>query len=276
MQKSLGVASRVLSPADVLDLAPFAKVGDLLGATYCAEDGHCDPHGVASGYLMAARRAGVELRRATPAIGIRRNGRRVIAVETPAGSTACETVINAAGPWAGQVGALAGLEIPVQPFRRCIYMTEPAPSLPPFPFVIDTSSGFYMRPEGEKLLIGVTNENEPPGENLAVDWEWLETVLELGARRFPFLENTGIIRRNCWAGLYENTPDHLPVLGRHPDLENYIDASGFSGHGVMHSPATGMLIAEEVLDGRAHTIDIDALRIARFRSRDAAVETNVY
>lgn len=276
LQQSLGVPSSVLSAAEILDLVPFAKVDDLLGATYCAEDGHCDPHGVATGYLTAARRAGVELRRATPAIGIRRNGRRVIAVETPSGSIVCETVINAAGPWAGQVGALAGLEIPVQPFRRCVYMTEPVPSLLPFPFVIDTASGFYMRPEGDKLLIGVTKESEPPGENLAVDWEWLETVLERGARRFPFLENTGIISRNCWAGLYENTPDHLPILGRHPELENYVDASGFSGHGVMHSPATGMLIAEEVLDGSAHTIDIEDLRIRRFRSSRVSVETNVY
>ncbi|HML16785.1 MAG TPA: FAD-binding oxidoreductase [Bryobacteraceae bacterium] len=276
LQQSLGVASSVLSPREVLDRVPFAKVDDLLGATYCAGDGHCDPHGVATGYLTAARRAGVELRRATPATGIRRMGRRVIAVETPSGLIACETVINAAGPWAGQVGALAGLEIPVQPFRRCVYMTEPVPSLPPFPFVIDTASGFYMRPEGEKLLIGVTKESEPPGENLAVDWEWLETVLERGARRFPFLENTGIIRRNCWAGLYENTPDHLPILGRHPELDNYVDASGFSGHGVMHAPATGMLIAEEVLDGGAHTIDIEDLRIRRFESQRAPVETNVY
>ncbi|HLX41900.1 MAG TPA: FAD-binding oxidoreductase, partial [Bryobacteraceae bacterium] len=144
------------------------------------------------------------------------------------------------------------------------------------PFTIDVQSGFYMRPEGEKLLIGVTNEQEPSSENLAVDWEWLETVLERGAQRFPFLANTGIVRRNCWAGLYENTPDHLPVLGRHPDLTNYVDASGFSGHGVMHSPATGMLIAEEILDGRAHTIDIDSLRISRFASRDVHAEINVY
>ena len=199
----------------------------------------------------------------------------MLSVETASGAIECETVINAAGPWAGHVGAMAGLEIPVRPFRRCIYMTEPV-SLPQFPFVIDTASGFYMRPEGEKLLIGVTNENEPPGENFAVDWEWLETVLERGAERFPFLANTGIIRRNCWAGLYENTPDHLPILGRHPELENYLDASGFSGHGVMHSPATGMLIAEEVLDGRAHSINIDDLRISRFQSTHAAVETNVY
>ena len=276
LQNSLGVASRALTPAEILTMLPFANLEGLLGATYCADDGHCDPHGIATGYLAAARRHGVELRRATPAIGIRKQGDRVIAVDTAAGSIACEVVVNAAGPWAGKVGSLAGLRVPVQPYRRCIYMTEPMPSLAPFPFVIDTASGFYMRKEGDKLLIGVTNESEPPGENLAVDWDWLETVLERGAARFPFLANAGIVRRNCWAGLYETTPDHLPVLGRHPELPNYIDATGFSGHGVMHSPATGMLIAEEVLDGRAHTIDIDDLRITRFDSALADLEANVY
>lgn len=276
LQNSLGVQSRTLSPADVLAMVPSVNMEGLLGATFCAEDGHCDPHGIATGYLAAARRQGVELRRATPAIGIRRDGDRVTAVETPAGSIACETVVNAAGPWAGKVGALAGIPVPVRPYRRCIYMTEPMPDMPAFPFVIDTETGFYMRPEGEKLLIGVTNESEPPGENLAVDWDWLETVLELGARRFPFLEQTGIVRRNCWAGLYENTPDHLPILGRNPELPNYVDASGFSGHGVMHSPATGMLIAEEILDGRAHSINIDDLRITRFAAQNVAAEINVY
>ena len=276
LQNSLGVPSRVLSPADVLALMPCANADGLLGATYCTEDGHCDPHGVATGYLAAARRRGVELRRATPAIGIRRANGQVIAVETPAGSVACDTVVNAAGPWASKVGALAGLRVPVLPYRRCIYMTEPVPSMPSIPFTIDTASGFYMRREGDKLLIGVTNESEPPGESLAVDWDWLETVLERGAERFPFLSNVGIVRRNCWAGLYENTPDHMPILGRHPELPNYVDASGFSGHGVMHSPATGMLIAEEVLDGRAHTIDVDALRISRFDEENTQGEAHVY
>jgi sarcosine oxidase subunit beta len=276
LQNSLGVASRTLSPEEIPSLVPWIKIDGLLGATYCPEDGHCDPHGVATGYLAAARALGVEVRRATPAVGILRSGARVSGVQTPEGSIACETVVNAAGPWAGKVGTLAGVQVPVLPYRRCIYMTEPIASLAPFPFTIDTGSGFYMRKEGEKLLVGVTNENEPPGENLAVDWDWLETVLERGVSRCPFLENVGIVRRNCWAGLYENTPDHLPILGRHPELTNYVDASGFSGHGVMHSPATGMLIAEEVLDGRAHSIDIDGLRVTRFASRIAAAEVNVY
>jgi sarcosine oxidase subunit beta len=276
LQNSLGVASRAISPAEALRLAPGMNLDGMIGATYCADDGHCDPHGVATGYLAAARRRGVELRRATPAIAIRRQGAHVIAVDTPSESIACETVINAAGPWAGKVGAMAGVHVPVLPYRRCIYMTEPMPEVGAIPFVIDTDSGFYMRKEGDKLLMGVTNESEPASENLAVDWDWLETVLDRGAARFPFLADAGIVRRNCWAGLYENTPDHVPVLGRHPELTNYIDASGFSGHGVMHSPATGMLIAEEVLDGRAHTIDIDELRIARFEKAELRGEANVY
>jgi sarcosine oxidase subunit beta len=276
LQNSLGVASRAISPDEVRTLLPYTNLDGLLGATYCAWDGHCDPHGVATGYLAAARGMGVEVRRATAATGIRRAGNRVTAVETAAGAILCDVVVNAAGPWAAAVGELAGVAVPVLPYRRCIYMTEAMPQVPEFPFTIDTASGFYMRKEGEKLLLGVSNENEPPGENLAVDWDWMETVLERGSQRFPFLANAGIVRRNCWAGLYENTPDHLPVLGRHPDLENYVDASGFSGHGVMHSPATGMLIAEEVLDGRAHTIDIDELRITRFAMQSAGGERNVY
>lgn len=276
LQNSLGVASRALSPAEARALMPPSDPSGLLGATYCAEDGHCDPHGIATGYLAAARRLGVELRRSTPATGIRRARQNVLAVDTPGGPIECQTVVNAAGPWAGAVGRLAGLDIPVLPYRRCIYMTEPVPHIPPFPFVIDTASGFYMRPEGGKLLMGVTNEDEPPGENLAVDWQWMETVLERGAARFPFLADTGIVRRNCWAGLYENTPDHLPVLGRHPELPDYVDAGGFSGHGVMHAPATGMLIAEEILDGRAHTIDIDSLRITRFAAGAEIAEAHVY
>ena len=160
---------------------------------------------------------GVEVRRASAATRIERAGGRVTAVETAAGRIACEVVINAAGPWAGAVGAMAGVAVPVLPYRRCIYMTEAVPEVATFPFTIDTASGFYMRKEGDKLLLGVSNEREPAGENLAVDWEWMETVLERGAVRFPFLANVGIVRRNCWAGLYEITPDHMPVLGRRTD-----------------------------------------------------------
>jgi sarcosine oxidase subunit beta len=94
--------------------------------------------------------------------------------------------------------------------------------------------------------------------------------------RFPLLEEARLAKKQCWAGLYGISPDHMPILGRHPEMPNYLHASGFSGHGVMHSPATGMLIAEEILDGRAHSINIDELRITRFRNMSVESETNVY
>jgi sarcosine oxidase subunit beta len=208
---------------------------------------------------------------------MRVEGGRVSAVETPAGPIACDFVVNAAGPWARRVSALAGLDLPVAPYRRCVYVTEPFAGIPDgIPLTIDVGSGFYMRKEGPSVLFGLSNESEPSSESLAVDWAWLERVLEAGVARFPLLEQAGLARRRCWAGLYEITPDHLPVLGRHPERPNYVDASGFSGHGVMHAPATGLLIAEEILDGRAHSIDIEPLRITRFRSGSLVPEPNVF
>ncbi|MGA2236258.1 MAG: FAD-dependent oxidoreductase [Terriglobales bacterium] len=281
LQNSLGVRSRILAASDVLHFIPGTRIDDLIGATYCPDDGYCDPHGIATGYLARARELGVRLKRSTPVIGIQTGMQkatpRVVAVKTPHEVFSCETVVNAAGPWAGQVGALAGLDIPVLPYRRCVYMTEPFALVPnDIPLTIDVASDFYMRKESQKVLFGLSNENEPPGENLAVDWEWLEVVMEAGISRFPMLALAGLATKNCWAGLYEVTPDHNPILGIHPDLPTYVDANGFSGHGVSHSPATGMLIAEEILDGRAHTINIDELRIARFREQALRPETNVY
>jgi sarcosine oxidase subunit beta len=276
MQRRLGVRVEVLAPNEAARFVPQTRTDGLLGATYGPDDGYCDPYGVAMGYLRRARDLGVRLRRATPAIGIARAGGRVTAVETPDDLISCDVVVNAAGSWAGEVGALAGLDVPVRPFRRCVYMTEPFALIQgPIPLTIDVGTGFYLRKEQENVLFGKSNLAEPPSHNTQVDWDWLDSVLEDGLARFPILERAGLAEKLCWAGSYEITPDHMPILGRHPDLPNYIDASGFSGHGIMHSPATGLLMAEEILDGRAHTIDIDELRITRFTTQRLAHELNI-
>jgi sarcosine oxidase, subunit beta len=265
LQRSFGIPVELISPEDVPRIVPGTRVDDLAGATFCPTDGYCDPHGVATGYLARARELGVRLLRATPATGFDKAGDRITAVRTPGGVIGCDTVVNAAGPWAGRLGAMAGIDLPVNPYRRSIYMTDPFDGIPrDIPLTIDVGSGFYCRKEHDQVLFGLSNEAEPSSENQEVDWEWLPTVLEAGVSRFPVLAEAGLAARNCWAGLYEITPDHMPVLGRHPELPNYLDASGFSGHGVMHSPGAGLVIAEEILDGRAHTIDIDPLRITRF------------
>lgn len=275
MQQSLGVPVQVLAPEQAAQMLPLDTDG-LLGATFCPIDGYCNARNVGLGYLQAARARGVRLLRTTPATGIRQEGGRVQAVETPHGPIACETVINAAGSWAGQVAALAGLDVPVQPYRRSVFVTQPYSGLPAsMPMTIDIGSGFYMRRERERLLLGRSNVHEPAGHNPAIDWGWQAAVLDAGQRRFPALQAVSIDTDRCWAGWYEVTPDDMPILGRHPHLPSYIDASGFSGHGIMHAPATGMLMAEEVLDERAHTIAIDELRIDRFWRADLLAERNI-
>ncbi len=277
LQRRLGVPTELLGPADIERLVPGTRVDDVIGATYCPLDGYCDPYGVAMGYVKRARELGVTVACDSPVTTVHRAGDRVTAVETPNGRIGCDMLVNAAGPWAGAVAALAGLEVPVLPYRRSIYMTEEFPVLPDgMPFTFDVSSGFYIRKEGRGMLFGLSNQDEPSSERIDVDWDWLGTVLEAGVSRFPALEDARLAEKKCWAGLYEITPDHMPIMGRHPDLSNYVDASGFSGHGVMHAPATGLLMAEEILDGRARTIDVDELRITRFAEQSGAVETNIF
>jgi sarcosine oxidase, subunit beta len=276
LQRELGVRVELLTPEEAARFVPQLRCDDLVGATFGPDDGYVDPYGIAMGYLRAAQALGVRLQRATSVTGFSLAGGRVLGVETSAGPLACATVVNAAGPWAGQVGALAGLSIPVRPYRRNIYMTTPFPAIPgPIPLTIDVASGFYMRHEGASILMGRSNPAEPSSFNQAVDWDWLDQVLEAGLKRFPILEQAGLAESQCWAGLYEITPDHNPILGHHPELAGYVDASGFSGHGIMHAPATGLLIAEEILDGRAHTINIDELRIGRFQQGVAQHERNI-
>lgn len=276
LQRRLGVEVELLSPEEAGRFVPQTRVDDLVGATFGPHDGYCDPYGIALGYLRAAQRMGVRLLRDARVQRIVVESGNVRGVETSQGSVSCDIVVNAAGPWAGEVAATAGLDVPVRPYRRNIYMTTPFPQIPSsLPFIVDVGSGFYMRREGAGMLMGQSNPDEPSSYNTTVDWAWLDTVLAAGLYRFPILETAGLAEQQCWAGLYEITPDNNPILGRHPELEGYVDASGFSGHGIMHSPAAGMLIAEEVLDGRAHTINIDELRIGRFRAGDTRAEKNV-
>lgn len=277
LQKSLGVRVELLEPCDALPYVPGTRLDDLVGAVYGADDGFCDPYGIANGYLKHARKLGVRLSLASPVLGVQINGNEAFTLQTPQEQITGKFVVNAAGAWSGQVASLFGVDLPVQPYRRNAYMTEGFPKFPEsIPLTFDVDSGFWMRKEQDSLLFGMANPADPPGVNLNVDWEWMLDVLDAGINRFPVLEEARLTKRQCWAGLYEISPDHMPILGRHPAMPNYLHASGFSGHGVMHSPAAGMVIAEEILDERAHSIDIDELRIARFGDEVGQHETNVF
>lgn len=274
LQRSMGVQVELLDPSAAAAMIPELNQAGLVGATFGPEDGYVDPHGVAMGYLNRARALGVQLQRSTAVTGVQAQGQGFL-LQTTNGTWVAETVVNAAGAWAGDVARLAGFAVPVRPVRRNVFVTQPFPQMPTIPLTIDVGSGFYMRKEGAALLLGRSREDEPTGYNLTIDWSWLDSLLEAGFARFPILEQAALNERQSWAGLYEVTPDHMPVLGRMPNNPQWLNAAGFSGHGVMHAPATGLLIAEEILDGRAHSIEIDELRVERFGTQLVG-ELNVY
>jgi sarcosine oxidase subunit beta len=274
MQNRLGVPSQIISRQEAHALAPLLSMEDILAAAWHAGDGLADPNGVVQGYAMGARRLGAKTLTSVEATGVRVESGRVTAVETSRGVIAAPVVIDAAGPWAGVVAAMAGVNLPITPLRRQIAVTTPLAGLPAdFPFVIDFSRSLYFHREGEGILTGQSNPHETPGFDQSVDLTWTEQHLELAAWRFPRLSQAGLLSQ--WAGLYEVTPDAHPVIDRLDEPAGLYVAGGFSGHGFMHGPATGLLIAELLLDGRAHSLDIHQLRFSRFAEGDLVREHNV-
>jgi sarcosine oxidase subunit beta len=167
-----------------------------------------------------------------------------------------------------------GVDIPIKPIRRQIVVTTPVPEVPPdFPFIIFFHESLYFHREGEGILTGKSNPDETPGYQLNVDPEWEMVHMDEAMLRMPALKKAGLLSH--WAGLYEVTPDAHPILGRIPTVEGFYLMAGFSGHGLMHGPVVGLLMAEEILDGRAHTVDIDPFRYDRFLGKELHPEYNV-
>ncbi len=274
LQHSLGVPTEWLDGNEVRRRVPQLATDDVLAATFHGGDGLADPNSVVAGYVSAARRLGVRLFNDAPVTGLETDGGRVTAVQTPHGRIACEMVVNAAGPWAGLVGALAGVELPIVPVRRQMLTTTALPTLDPeFPFVIDFNRSLYFHREGDGLLTGMSNPHQPPGFDESIDEEWNLVHLEEAVTRLPLLARAGI--RTRWAGLYEVTPDAHPIIGGVPGLDGFYVVAGFSGHGFMHGPAAGLLLSEIILDGRAHTLDIAQLSYERFAKGQLIQEYNV-
>ena len=274
MQHRLGVGTEWLEPAQIAEIAPLINLDGVLAGVFNAGDGLADPNSVVQGYVSGARRLGAKLLTDVEVTGIRVEGGRVCGVVTDQGKVATPVVVNAAGPWAGVVGKMAGVDIPVVPVRRQIVVTGPMPEVPSnFPFTIDFAQSLYFHREGRGILTGMSNPGQPVSFDQSVDEEWELVHLEAAMQRLPILERAGLASR--WAGLYEVSPDAHPILGRISQAEGFYCVGGFSGHGFMHGPICGLLLAEEILDGQAHTLDITPLYINRFERGEKIVEYNV-
>jgi sarcosine oxidase subunit beta len=270
LQRAHGVPVEVLDVGAGQGIIPFEAEG-LAGATWGPADGVVDPHLLTSAYLDLARRGGAQVffRSAVQAIGshasddswtVTAGNRRIRA----------QHVVNAAGGWAGEVAALAGLVVPVSHSRRNIYATAAGSVSRPAPMTIDLGTGTFLRSEGSRLLFGASRPDQPDGYDVAVDWPWMESVLAAAAPRFPWLVDMPLDRGACWAGTYENSPDRHGILGAHPGAVTWVDVCGFSGHGLMQSPELGRLATEAVTTGVITSIDAAALRLARFAAADTA------
>jgi len=275
MQRSLGLPVETLTPRQAKALVPEMDVDDILGATFCLEDGLGSPHEVTQAYEKQARRLGASFQFNEQAIGLLMEGSRVAGVRTANGTISTPLVVNAAGPHAAEVAAWAGVHLPVVPVRRHCFITEPLPmARPDLPMIVDMSTGVYMHRESGGLLIGYANPEEPAGFNLAVNWDLLDRIIEPAVHRVPGLEEAEINRKKSWAGLYESTPDHNCVLGPPEGVQGLMLANGFSGHGFMQSPVVGQLMGEWIVDGKP-SLDLTPLRLERFREQGTEIEANV-
>jgi glycine/D-amino acid oxidase-like deaminating enzyme len=259
--------SEEVTPADIRRLNPAVAAHTAVGGAFCHTDGFIRPLGILRGYLDSARRHGATVRWNTEVTGMARDASgRATAVLTRQELIEGDAFVNAGGAWAGEIGRRLGVALPVQPLRRQVALTMPTDALPEqMPMTIFVTDGFHLRVrDGRVLLLWPTPGIAGRPFDTSVDASWIDRIAEMAGTRVPPLAGVAIDRDGSWAGLYEMSPDKHAILGPMPGTPNLFAASGCSGHGVMHSPALGHLLAEIILDGRATTLDTRALRPERF------------
>jgi len=273
LQRELGVNVELLDAATTRKLCPYLNTGDLLGATYTPRDGYADPYLCATGIAARARELGVVIHQQHEVTAFLRDGDRVRGVVTQHGAFEAGAIVIATGAWSGVVGTLAGVDIPVRPHRRHKFMTAPFPAdrIPAAtPFVIDPHQNFSLRREGPGLLLGHGRRDEPDGFGTEIDRSLEPRVVERAIHRAPALAEAKLMR--SYAGLYEMTPDQTGIVSAVPGVAGLYVIAGFSGHGFMHGPIAGQLMAETLVHGRAVTMDASPLDLARFARGETHVE----
>jgi sarcosine oxidase, subunit beta len=273
LQNSLGVQTQFLNGDEVRARLPLINFEDAIAGTFHQKDGLVDPNSVVVGYIRAAQKLGVKALSQVEVTGIRVARDQVQSVETTQGVIQTRNVLNAAGPWSGLISRMVGVQLPVVPIRRQMFTTDPLKEIPQdFPFVIDFAQSLYFHREGKGLLIGMSNPDEKPGFDQSVDEEFEFVNLEAAIERMPLLERAS--RASHWAGLYEVTPDAHPIFGG-CQVQGFTICTGFSGHGFMHGPISGKLMAEFIVDGKFSTLDVSMLDLGRFEEGRLINEYNV-
>ena len=273
LQNELGVPSRLVTPKEAAALSPLAGLDGVLAAAFCPLAGHASPEAVVHGYAAGARRHGASVVTDCAVTGIAVASGTVREVATSSGRVVTEAVVCCAGAWSRRIGAMAGVELPVEPVARQITYTAPLAGLPErIPLTIDFSTGFYFHREGPGLLFGMADRAQPPGFDAPTDPDWPSRVLQAAERRAPVLVDAGLA--GGWTGYYEVSPDHNALVGEAAAPARFLYATGFSGHGFLQGPAIGEVLRDLVL-GREPFVDVAPLSAARFASGATRPERNV-
>ncbi len=278
LQKSLGLKQvTMVSKDEIVQRVPQLRSDDILGGSFCPTDGFVDPYSVMVGFTTSACERGATVWKSTEVTAIQHDETGITSVETTRGPVNTRTVVNAAGAWAAQVAAMAGVQLPVEPLRRMLVPTEPFDGVShEIPMVIDMTNGFHFRPESLGFLLAWNDPEETIGYKTDFEPTFIEKILERAADRVPCFENLAVNPKRAWAGLYEMSPDHHCILGPVPELRGFFCANGFSGHGVMHAPSTGRIVSDLILHGATTIVDkVEVLSPARFAKGELLHETAV-
>jgi glycine/D-amino acid oxidase-like deaminating enzyme len=277
VQEAEGAQVALLTPDALADRFPWlSEDGIEAGALGLAGEGWFDGFGLLQALRQQALARGAEvIRDEVVGLNVGRSG--VEHVELRSGrALATGTVVNAAGPWARDVAAMAGVLLPVEARRRCVFVFNVHDPLPGCPLVIDTT-GIWFRPEGESYICGTSPPEDVDLDRLPLEVNWNEfheVLWPALAARVPAFD--AIKPVSAWAGYYEyNVVDQNAIIGRHPELTNLIFANGFSGHGMQQSPAVGRAVAELIAHGRYTSLDLSVFAFERFAASRPVIERNV-
>jgi sarcosine oxidase subunit beta len=291
---------RLIGGDEIRAMFPQMRGDDIVGGSFCSTDGFVDPYSAMIGFMTWASDHGATLWKNATVQAITQNGASSVQRRVPHGSSSSEksdqtldqkatfniattrgtistpTIVNCAGAWSAEVAAMVGITLPVQPLRRMLVPTEPFDQFPhTAPMIIDMSNGFHFRPETRGFLLAWNDPEETPGYKTDFEPSFIEKILTRAADRVPVFENVAVNPKRAWAGLYEMTPDHHPILGESPDVPGFYFANGFSGHGVMHAPATGTILSDLILSGKTDLIDASLLNFSRFAEGRTIHETAI-
>jgi len=276
-QVQLGLKNvRLVEGDEIRAMFPLLRGDDIVGGSFCTTDGFVDPYSAMNGFLTWAADHGATLWKNAAVTGIVKDNRGIATVETTRGPVATRKVVNCCGAWAAEIAKMVGLDLPVTPLRRMLVPSEPFDQFPhTAPMIIDMSNGFHFRPESRGFLLAWNDPEETAGFKTEFDPAFVEKILTCAADRVPVFADLPVNPKRAWAGLYEMTPDHHPILGEAAGVPGFFLANGFSGHGVMHAPATGKILSDLILTGKTDLIDVSLLGLDRFASGRLIHETAV-